>query len=66
MTPESQQQRDSDTIYLQITSGDFATYEEAQQAIVFFYVPDTAFSRAGISHALKRLERYYREKDESF
>ena len=56
-TPEAQQ-RDSDTIFLQITSA-FDSIEDAKAAIVLFYVPDPSFSRAGICHALKRLEKYY-------
>lgn len=53
------QQADSDMIFTQITSGDFNTFEEAQQAVVFFYIPDLSISRAGISHALKRLEKHF-------
>lgn len=60
-TPE-QQQYDSDTIFTQITTGDFNSLEEAQQVIALFYVPDGSISRAGISHALKRLERHFKEK----
>lgn len=60
-TPEAQQ-RDSDTIYLQITTGDFPTLEEAKIALSLFYIPDPSISRAGICHALKRLEQYYVSK----
>ena len=35
----------------------------SQQAIVTIYVPDMTISRAGISHALKRLEKHYKEKE---
>lgn len=58
----SDQQRDSDTIFLQITSGDFANIEEAKQAIALFYIPDMTISRSGISHALKRLEQHFAAK----
>ena len=54
------QQRDSDTIFLQITSGDFKNFDEAKQAITLFYVPDMTISRSGISHALKRLEQHFK------
>jgi hypothetical protein len=60
--PLEAQQRDSDTIFLQITTGGFNSMEEAQTAITFFYLPDPSFSRAGICHALKRLEQYYASK----
>jgi hypothetical protein len=52
-------QRDSDMIFTQITSGDFPTMKMAEQAICLLYVPDMTISRAGISHALTRLERHY-------
>lgn len=44
-TPE-RQQADSDTIFAQITSGDFSTMEEAESVIALFYVPDMTISRA--------------------
>jgi hypothetical protein len=51
--------RDSDMIFTQITSGDFPTLKMAEQAVCVIYVPDMTISRAGISHALSRLERHY-------
>lgn len=59
MNTTEQQQYDSDTIFTQITTGDFSSFEEARQVIAHFYVPDGSISRAGISHALKRLERHF-------
>lgn len=56
-----QQMIDSDVIFNQITSGDFHKFEDANRAIVCFYVPDLNISRAGISHALKRLEEHYKK-----
>jgi hypothetical protein len=53
------QQEDSDMIFTQITTGDFATLQEAEATIALFYVPDTSISRAGISHAIGRLKKYY-------
>jgi hypothetical protein len=51
----------SDTIFTVIsTSAD--NYEMAKQ-MVMLYVLDPAFSRAGISHALKRLEEYYKKEN---
>jgi len=53
------QMKDSDMIFTQISSGDFESYGEAERLIVVLYVPDMSISRAGISHAMKRLERHY-------
>ena len=53
-----QQTRDSDMIFTQI-SGAFENADEAKQAILLLYVPDMSISRAGISHALGRIERHY-------
>lgn len=53
--------RDSDMIFTQITSGDFPTYDMAEQCVLAFHVPDMSISRSGISHALRRLERHYAE-----
>lgn len=57
-----QQMQDSDTIFTQISNGDFDDFKMAEQAVVMLYVMDMSFSRAGISHALKRLERFYAER----
>ncbi len=54
--------KDSDIIFTAITSGDFAIFEQAQQMVEIRYVADLSFSRAGIYHALKRLEKYYAER----
>jgi len=56
-----QQTLDSEMIFQQITSGDFTSYSEAEQAVMKIYVIDVTISRAGISHALKRLEKYFRK-----
>lgn len=61
MTEKEKQQYDSDTIYMQILSCDCKTIEEAKEAICLFYVPDMSISRAGISHAVGRLEKYYKK-----
>lgn len=57
-----QQNKDSDMIFTQITTGDFDNYEDARRLVVTGYLPDMTISRAGISHALKRLEEHYRVK----
>jgi hypothetical protein len=55
-----QQMKDSDMIFTQISSGDFSL-ADYEAAICMLYVPDMSISRSGISHALKRLERHYKE-----
>lgn len=63
MDAQSQQQQDSDMIFDQITSmGGFNSMDEIRATIALFYVPDMAISRAGISHALKRLEKHFAQK----
>jgi hypothetical protein len=57
-SPE-QQAKDSDMIFTQVSTGRFSNFEEARRLVVMLYVPDMSISRAGISHALKRLERHY-------
>ena len=56
-----QQEKDSDTIFTAISTGGFDDFRQAERAVVMFYVMDMSFSRSGISHALKRLERFYGE-----
>jgi len=55
-----QQMHDSDMIFTAVSTGAFDTYQQAEQAVVSIYVPDMSVSRAGISHALKRLENHYK------
>ena len=56
-----QQDKDSDTIFTAISTGDFDNFNQARSAVVMLYVMDMSFSRSGISHALKRLERFHEE-----
>lgn len=58
------QMKDSDQIFTAISSGDFDDFKQAEQAVVMLYVMDPSFSRSGISHALKRLERFYDERQQ--
>ena len=51
--------RDSDMIYTALTNGQFDNYEDVKRCVMAMYFPDMSFSRAGICHALKRLERHY-------
>ena len=60
MNATEQQRYDSDTIFTQITEmGGFASMDEVRATVALFYVPDMSISRAGISHALKRLEKHF-------
>lgn len=56
-----QQMKDSDMIFTQITTGGFNNWSDVNRAVVMLYVPDMTISRAGISHALKRLENHYKQ-----
>lgn len=56
------QMRDSDIIFTAISTGSFKNFKGAQNAVVKLYATDMSFSRAGISHALKRLEEFYIKK----
>jgi hypothetical protein len=58
----AQQMRDSDTIFTAVSTSGARDYKEAERMVVLFYVPSTEISRAGISHALKRLKQFYEEK----
>jgi len=61
-----QQMKDSDIIFTAISTGDFDDFKMAEQAVVMLYVTDMTFSRAGISHALKRLEKFYADGAQEF
>lgn len=54
-------QKDSDCIFKQITNSDL-TKDEATLYITQMFIPDMSISRAGISHATKRLDKYYKDK----
>lgn len=64
ITKESsdQQQEDSDMIFTQISTSGITNYAEAERLICQLYIMDMSISRAGISHAMKRLERFYAER----
>ncbi len=58
-----QMHKDSDMIFTQISTSGAIDFKDARNMIVMLYVPDMTISRAGISHAMKRLERFYLEND---
>lgn len=53
------QMEDSDIIFTAVSTSDVKDFKEANRIVVMGYVMDMSFSRAGISHALKRLEKFY-------
>jgi len=63
---ENKWQEHSDRVFTAISTS-ASDYNMAQQ-MVMLYVLDTSTSRAGISHALKRLEQHYKKenKNENF
>ncbi len=54
-----QQIKDSNIIFTAISTAGYDNFEQAQRMVVIGYVTDMSFSRSGISHALKRLEKHY-------
>jgi len=54
-----QQLKDSDMLFTQISTSAIDNLQDATRLLVVTYVPDMTISRAGISHALKRLEAHY-------
>ena len=62
MTEDYQQQvRDSDMIFTAVSTSAAKDYKEAEELVVWGYITDMSVSRSGISHALKRLEKFYKE-----
>ena len=56
------QTKDSDAIFTAISTSNARDFKEAEKMVVMFYAMDLTISRAGISHALKRLEKFYKER----
>ena len=56
---------DSDCIFTAVSTGAFNNITEAKQIVVMAYAPDLSFSRAGIIHALKRLEEFYNAENKT-
>ena len=54
------QMKDSETIFTAISTSGARDFKEANRMVVAGYIMDMSFSRAGISHALKRLEKFYK------
>ena len=51
--------KDSNIIFTAISTGNFDNFQQAMQVIATLYITDLNFSRAGISHAIKRLDKFY-------
>lgn len=60
-TPENQRKH-SDEIFTAVSTGSFDDYSHAEVAVMFLYGFDKSYSRCGISHALKRLENFYKDR----
>jgi len=56
------QMKDSNTIFTIISTSGAKNFHEANRIVVAGFIVDRTYSRAGISHALKRLEKFYGEK----
>jgi hypothetical protein len=54
--------KDSDIIFTAISTSGARDFKEAEKMVVMGYVTDMSFSRAGVSHALKRLEKHYNQE----
>jgi hypothetical protein len=59
-----QQMADSDRIFTMLHEVAFENIEELRAAVVVLFIYDLSYSRAGISHALKRLEQHYTKRHE--
>ena len=57
-----QQMKDSNMIFTQISTSAIDNFQDANSLLMTIYIPDMTISRAGISHALKRLEKHYNTK----
>jgi hypothetical protein len=55
-------EKDSDIVFTAISTSGALDYRDAERMVVMMYVPDMSFERGGISHALKRLEKFWENK----
>jgi hypothetical protein len=53
--------KDSDMIFTAVSTSAAKNFKEANELVVWGYITDMDVSRAGISHALKRLEQHYKK-----
>jgi len=56
-----QQTKDSDMIFKQISTSAIDNFVDAEKLLVT-YIMDMSISRAGISHARGRLQKFYQNK----
>ena len=56
-----QQTKDSDMIFKQISTSAIDNFVDAEKLLVT-YIMDMSISRAGISHARERLQKFYQNK----
>lgn len=57
-----QMMRDSDMVFTAVSNGAFDNFQQAEQCVARFYIPDMDISRSGICHALNRLKKFYAEQ----
>ena len=57
-----QQMKDSDMIFTQISTSSINNYADAERLMII-YITDLSISRAGISHAIKRLKEFYDKRE---
>jgi hypothetical protein len=61
-----QWEQDSDRVFKALSG--MGSYKDCEQAVTMLYIPDLSFSRAGLCHALNRLEKHFNtlelEKDD--
>ena len=50
-------EEDSDRVFKALKN--MGSYKECEQAVTLLYIPDMSFSRAGLCHALNRLEKHF-------
>jgi len=55
-------EQDSDRVFKALSG--MGSYKDCEQAVTMLYIPDLSFSRAGLCHALKRLEKHFETQDE--
>lgn len=51
-------EQDSDRVFKALKN--MESYEDCETAVTLLYIPDLSFSRAGLCHALKRLEKHFK------
>ena len=64
MNEIDKQNEDAERIFTAVSTSGALDYKDAERMVVMFYVPDMSFSRGGISLALTKLEKFWKEKSD--